>query len=76
MEKTLMTKKGRNNMGEQTLTPLLGPKQVADILGLKLSTVYKYSMSGKLPTVKFNGALRFREDQIQNFIERHTKPAI
>ena len=68
-------KKGEIKM-EKTLSPLLRPKQVADILGLKISTVYKYSRSGKLPTVKINGALRFSEDQIQDFIDQHKNPAI
>ena len=75
MEQTLMQKRGRNGM-EKKLGPLLRPEDVAAILQIKLSTVYKYSMSGKLPTVKIYGALRFREDQILTFIEQHTKPAI
>ncbi len=63
-------------MEEKTLRPLLEPRDVAAILKIKLSTVYKYSMSGKLPATKLNGVLRFREDQIQALIEKHTKPVI
>ncbi|MBW8003106.1 MAG: helix-turn-helix domain-containing protein [Planctomycetes bacterium] len=58
------------------LNPLLRPQQVAEILGVKLSTIYKYSMSGTLPSVKINGNLRFQEKQIQDFIQQHTKPAV
>lgn len=75
MVQTLMQKRGRNDM-EEKLGSLLRPKDVAAILQIKLSTVYKYSMAGKLPAVKIYGALRFREDQIQAFIEQHTKPVI
>lgn len=75
MEQTLMQKRGRNDM-EEKLGPLLRPEDVAAILQIKLSTVYKYSMAGKLPAVKIYGALRFRENQIREFIEQHSKPVI
>jgi excisionase family DNA binding protein len=47
---------------------LLKPEEAAEALGLRLSTVYKFSMSGKLPATKIGGALRF--------IDAHTKKVI
>lgn len=58
------------------LPKLLNVQDVAEILGLKVSTIFKYSMAGKLPVVKINGALRFREDQIQAFIEENTRERV
>ncbi len=55
---------------------LLNVRDVANILGLKVSTIYKLSMSKKLPIVKINGSLRFRQDQIQAFIEKHSASPI
>ncbi len=60
----------------EILNPLLKPLDVAEILGIKLSTVYKYSMSGRLPTVKINGSLRFRQDQLRDFINEHSSECI
>ena len=55
---------------------LLTPKEAAEILGIKLSTLYKYSMSGKIPTVKILGNLRFRADALQEFINEHSRQPI
>jgi len=63
-------------MLEMTLSRLLTVEEVARILGCKKSTIYKYSSARKIPSVHINGFLRFREDQIKDFIERHTKPEI
>ena len=51
---------------------LLDVHDVARILKLKVSTVYKYTMTGKLPTVRINGNLRFREDDLQAFVEERS----
>ncbi len=55
---------------------LLTPRQAAEILGIKLSTLYKYSMSEKIPTVKILGNLRFRSDALQEFIDANTRQPI
>ena len=55
---------------------LLRPQEAADLLGIKKSTLYKYSMQRLLPRVKLpSGALRFREDELQKLIEEHSEPA-
>ena len=43
---------------------------VARILKLKVSTVYKYTMAGKLPTVRINANLC--EDELQSFVEERS----
>ena len=55
---------------------LLDVQAVAKILGVRVSTIYKYSMAGKLPTTKVLGNLRFRPSEIQKFIEANSKPSL
>ena len=55
---------------------LLTPKEAAAILGIKLSTLYKYSMAGTIPTVKILGNLRFRSDTLQAFIDSNSRQPI
>ncbi len=57
----------------EKIANLLTPQEAAEILGIKLSTLYKYSMSGKIPTVKILGNLRFRTDALQEFIDANSK---
>ena len=58
------------------LTPLLTPREAGEILRIKLSTVYKMSMSGILPTVKISGSLRFRREALSKFIEENSRKPI
>ena len=51
-------------------------REVAEILGLKLSTIYKMSMSNTLPVVKVAGSLRFRRDELSKFIEENSRKPI
>lgn len=53
---------------------LLKPEEAAELLGLKLSTIYKFSMAGKLPATKVGGALRFSERRLQEYLDANTKP--
>lgn len=59
-----------------TILPLLTPPEAAQILRIKLSTLYKYSMCGKLPVVKFEGSLRFRADELQKYIEEKSRQPV
>ena len=61
-----------NVLEEKEVDSLLDVKDVARILGLKVSTIYKYSMAGKLPMVKIHGNLRFREDQLEAYIKENS----
>ncbi len=58
------------------MSPLLTPKEAAGILRIKLSTVYKMSMSNTIPTVKIAGSLRFRREALEKFIEDNSRKPI
>ena len=53
---------------------LLTPKELANELGVKLSTVYYWSHIGFIPTVKLGRLLRFRRDSVATWLERREKP--
>jgi excisionase family DNA binding protein len=61
------------------LTTLLTTKEVAALLRVKESTVRHWVCTGALPNVKFPGAVRYRVDAIQSWIDSasrdgHGKP--
>ena len=58
------------------LTPLLTPREAAELLRIKLSTIYKMSMACTIPTVKIAGSLRFRSEEIEKFIEENSRKPI
>jgi excisionase family DNA binding protein len=48
---------------------LLNPKQLAEILGVKYTTVYSWLNRGSdIPYLKIQGTVRFREKAIQDWI--------
>jgi len=48
---------------------LLTIDQVSELLQIKKSTLYSWTFTRKIPFVKINGALRFKEKAINNWIE-------
>jgi len=48
---------------------LLTIDQLAEILQVKKSTIYSWTFSRKIPYVKINGALRFKEKAITTWID-------
>jgi PTS system nitrogen regulatory IIA component len=48
--------------------------EVAKMLQMSRTSIYKYAEAGKLPSVKIGSNLRFTEDQITQFISTCTKP--
>ena len=52
---------------------LMNPQEVAEMLGIRLQTVYVWSMRRRIPSIKVGSALRFRADQILEFIEENTR---
>lgn len=48
---------------------LLTISQVSDILQVKKSTIYSWTFTRKIPYVKINGVLRFKEKVISSWIE-------
>jgi excisionase family DNA binding protein len=48
---------------------LLTIDQVSEILQVKKATIYSWTFSRKIPFVKVNGALRFREREISQWVD-------
>jgi excisionase family DNA binding protein len=53
---------------ECSVEKLMNAKDVAAVLKLSRSTVYKLVNSGKLPTIRIGGALRFSPSAIEAWI--------
>jgi excisionase family DNA binding protein len=49
---------------------LLTAKQLSDILGVDLSTVYLWTHTEFIPHYKLGRALRFRETDVRDWVER------
>lgn len=58
--------------------PLLSAENVAEILGVKVDWVYRHTSRGcsdPLPAIKFGGHLRFRQTDIDAWIDAHRTDA-
>jgi len=51
---------------------LLTAKEVAEILGLKLPTLYDWVYHKKIPYIKIGSLLKFNPTVVQNYIDTHT----
>jgi excisionase family DNA binding protein len=47
----------------------LSIKELSELLGIKPKTLYSWVENGKIPAYKFNGALRFKTTEINEFIQ-------
>lgn len=54
-------------------TTLMTVKQVADYLQLKESTIYAWAQDGKIPAIKIGRTWRFRQVDLDAWLERHLK---
>ncbi len=52
---------------------LLNVKQVAQYLQLKESTIYSWAQDGKIPAIKIGRTWRFRQVDLDSWLERHLK---
>lgn len=52
---------------------LLNVKQVAKYLQLKESTIYSWAQDGKIPAIKIGRTWRFRQKDLDGWLERHLK---
>jgi len=51
---------------------LLTINQTAEILNLKIPTIYRWVHERKIPFVKMGNKLRFKENEITEFIEKNS----
>ena len=48
---------------------LLTPERICEILGIQMSTLYFWTSRNRIPYVKVNGLLRFRESEITKWLQ-------
>jgi excisionase family DNA binding protein len=53
--------------------PLLRPTEVARLLACSSKTVYAWAASGVLPCVRLGRLVRFRADDVRQFVEAHAE---
>lgn len=58
---------------EHALQPLLRPRQVQELLGLSARSVWGFTASGALPSVKLGNSVRYREDDVLTFISKNAR---
>ena len=51
------------------MTSLLNPKEVAEMLGVKPSTIYQWTHTGYIPHMKLGKLVRFRLQDIERWLE-------
>jgi excisionase family DNA binding protein len=52
------------------MTKLYNVSEVAGLLGLSISWVYKMAERGEIKAIKIGTALRFKDEQIRDFLEK------
>lgn len=52
---------------------LLTPKQLAELLQIKLSTVYKWAHFGYIPHIKMGDLIRFKEKRIEQWLDKRVR---
>jgi PTS system nitrogen regulatory IIA component len=65
-----------NPKGDEYMTNVLNIKDVAKILQISTSTVYKYAENGKIPSIKIGTARRFLEKDIERYVETCREPTL
>jgi excisionase family DNA binding protein len=53
---------------EYDMEKILKVSDVVNLLKMSKTTIYKYDENGKIPSLKISSNLRFKEDQITQFI--------
>lgn len=53
---------------------LLSIKQVAEYLQLEKTTIYAWAQQGRIPAIKIGRTWRFRQVDLDAWLERHLQP--
>jgi len=54
---------------------LIEPKEAAELLGVRLSTIYAWSHRRKLPSLKVGARLRFSPSTLAHWLKQQERPA-
>jgi excisionase family DNA binding protein len=58
------------------MNKLLSVEEVADLLGLKQATIYKYRLQGAIPYIKLGTRVLFDPEELYKWVRSHAvKPA-
>src|ERR687889_574856 len=63
-----------NGKGRSRETELLAATDVASMIGVKETTVYKWCKEGKLPCLKVGKHWRIRREALENFLRESERP--
>src|SRR5829696_4476300 len=63
-----------NSQGTAREMELLGATDIADIIGVKETTVYKWCKEGKLPCLKVGKHWRIRREALEEFLRESERP--
>src|SRR5215207_6201415 len=63
-----------NGKGRSRETELLGATDVAELVGVKETTVYRWCKEGKLPCLKVGKHWRIRREALENFLRESERP--
>jgi excisionase family DNA binding protein len=64
----------QNVKGTARETELLGAEDVAELVGVRETTVYKWCKEGKLPCLKVGKHWRVRREALEDFLKRSERP--
>src|SRR5215204_5927293 len=64
-----------NSRGTVRETELLAAADVAGMIGVKETTVYKWCKEGKLPCLKIGKHWRIRREALENFLRESERPS-
>ncbi len=53
---------------------LLTPQEIADLLGIQMSTIYSWTHEEFVPFIKLGRLIRFRESDVLEWLEKRTNP--
>jgi excisionase family DNA binding protein len=64
----------KNGKGTSRETELLAATEVAELIGVKETTVYRWCKEGKLPCLKVGKHWRIRREVLEDFLKRSERP--
>jgi excisionase family DNA binding protein len=66
---------GSGHFVDRAPEDLLDQDEVAELLGLSVSSIYRARQRGELPVVQIEGRIKFRVGDVEAFIASHRKVA-